>query len=187
MAEPGPRQVFNSVITRIAFTKSGTWCSLGLTLNNLGVGGDASIEINFQASLGIDPFTISLGVNGDFNPTFWDVRLNGFDVSVDHFNQEVTLSNGKKMQAFGYANFDLGDSHNGSWYFFKAPGTELDATVFANSNVATPPNANIFAKATFDRFDPMANPVLSSANGLSFADASFHFNLTKGEEEVVLV
>jgi len=186
MAEPGPRQVFLSNIVRVTFPKIGTWCSLAVALNNLGEGGDASCSIS-GLKIGVDPFSISLGTNGQFNTAFWDVRNNGTTVSETFFKQTITLSDASKIRAFGMGNFDAGDSHNFSAFFFKAPGLSCDATVFASSGVATPPGAVIYDNAVFDRIDPFGTTTISSASGPGFADASFHFDFTVDAEEVVLV
>jgi hypothetical protein len=189
MAEPGPRQIFNSFITRIAFPRSGTWCSVSIALGNLGEGGNSTATIyNLKPGSDppIDPIVVELGTDGQFNSTFWDVRALGVNVPDSVFKQEIELSDGKFMRAFGIGNFDGGDNHNYSVFFFKAPGASCDADVTASST-HSPPGATIYDNAEFDRFDPFSNPFLSFASGETFADHTFHFELTKDEEEVVVV
>lgn len=154
-------------------SKTGTWCSCGIFLNNLGEGGSSTVAIH-TIKPGLEDFVINLGTNGDGNGAFWNVRADGPIVSPSHFAQTVELSDHSFMQAYGVREFDAGDSHNGSEFFFLAPKDAIfEVSVSATSTVATPP----YAKVWGDPFTPSVQNAVSNASGIGFADATFRFNL----------
>lgn len=162
-------------LKKIHFKKrDGVWCSASVFLGNVGEGGSANLILSGLKD-GVEDFVISLGSDGDGNGAFWNIRADGPTVSNDHFNQHVTLSDGSTMQAYGVREFDGGDNHNGSQFFFKAPpNRSFYGVVDATPQVAAPPGAEVYS----DPFTPTVQNAISHAAGVVIGGASFQFDTT---------